>query len=119
MGGWRTRSAKRRWRWRWWSRASSGCIRCCASTSDSSRRRREQIAPLLIALAVIGILYGACLALVQRDFWRLIAFAALSHLSLIVLGIYGFTFAGWDGAIYQILNNELIDAALFVLLRGP
>jgi NADH-quinone oxidoreductase subunit M len=75
----------------------------------------RQIAPLLIALAVIGILYGACLALVQRDFWRLLAFAALGHLSLIVLGIYGFTFAGWDGAIYQILNNELIDAALFVL----
>ncbi len=75
----------------------------------------RQIAPILIALAVIGILYGACLALVQRDFWRLLAFAALGHLSLIVLGIYGFTFAGWDGAIYQILNNELIDAALFVL----
>ena len=52
------------------------------------------IAPLLIALAVIGILYGACLALVQRDFWRLIAFAALSHLSLIVLAIYGLTFTG-------------------------
>ena len=50
------------------------------------------IAPLLIALAVIGILYGACLALVQRDFWRLMAFAALSHLSLIVLAIYGLTF---------------------------
>lgn len=47
-------------------------------------------APYLIALAVIGILYGACLALVQQDFWRLLAFAALSHLSLIVLGIYGF-----------------------------
>ncbi len=40
----------------------------------------RQIAPLMIALAVIGILYGACLALVQRDFWRLLAFAALSHL---------------------------------------
>ncbi len=50
------------------------------------------LAPCLIALAVIGILYGACLALVQRDFWRLMAFAALSHLSLIVLGIYGLTF---------------------------
>ncbi len=75
----------------------------------------RQIAPILIALAVIGILYGACLALVQRDFWRLLAFAALGHLSLIVLGIYGFTFVGWDGAVYQILNNELIDAALFVL----
>ncbi|HTB96702.1 MAG TPA: NADH-quinone oxidoreductase subunit M [Terracidiphilus sp.] len=76
----------------------------------------RQVAPLLIALAVIGILYGACLALVQRDFWRLLAFAAMGHLSLIVLGIYGFTAAGSGGAIYQILNNEMIDAALFVLL---
>jgi len=75
----------------------------------------KAIAPLLITLAVIGILYGACLALVQRDFWRFLAFAALSHLSLITLGIYGLTFAGWSGATYQILNNELIDAALFVL----
>jgi NADH-quinone oxidoreductase subunit M len=76
----------------------------------------KAIAPLVIKLAVIGILYGACLALVQRDFWRFLAFAALSHLSLITLGIYGFTFTGWSGAAYQILNNELIDAALFVLL---
>ena len=75
----------------------------------------KAIAPLLIALAVIGILYGACLALVQRDFWRFLAFAALSHLSLITLGVYGFTFTGWTGASFQILNNELIDAALFVL----
>lgn len=73
------------------------------------------IAPLMIALAGIGILYGACLALVQREFWKLLAFAAIGHLSLITLGIYGMTFTGWDGAIYQILNNELIDAALFVL----
>jgi NADH-quinone oxidoreductase subunit M len=74
------------------------------------------IAPLLVALAVVGILYGACLALVQRDFWRLLAFAALSHLSLITLGIYGLTFTGWDGAIYQILNHGVVDGALFVLL---
>ena len=75
----------------------------------------KAIAPLMIVLAGIGILYGACLALVQRDFWRLLAFAAIGHLSLITLGVYGLTFTGWDGAIYQILNNELIDAALFVL----
>ena len=67
-------------------------------------------------LAVIGILYGACLALVQRDFWRLIAFAALGHLSLIVLGIYGLTFTGSAGAVYQILNHGVVDGALFVLL---
>ena len=76
----------------------------------------HDIAPLLIPLGVIGILYGACLALVQRDYWRFLAFAALSHLGLITVGIYGFTFTGWTGAAYQILNNELIDAALFVLL---
>ena len=73
-------------------------------------------APYLVALAVIGILYGACLALVQRDFWKLMAFAALSHLSLIVLAIYGFTFTGWTGAVYQILNHGVVDAALFLLL---
>jgi len=73
-------------------------------------------APYLIALAVIGVLYGACLALVQRDFWKLIAFAAVSHLSLIVLGIYGFTFIGSTGAIFQILSHGVVDAALFFLL---
>jgi len=74
------------------------------------------VAPTLIGLAVIGILYGACLALVQRDFWRLMAFAALSHLSLITLAIYGLTLTGWEGAVYQILNHGVVDAALFLLL---
>jgi NADH-quinone oxidoreductase subunit M len=74
------------------------------------------MAPLLIVLAVVGILYGACLALVQRDFWRLMAFAALSHLSLIVLAIYGLTFTGWSGAVYQILSHGVVDGALFLLL---
>lgn len=74
------------------------------------------VAPYLIALAVVGILYGACLALVQRDFWRLLAFAALSHLSLIVLGIYGFSFTGWNGVVYQILSHGVVDGALFLLL---
>lgn len=74
------------------------------------------VAPVLVGLAVVGILYGACLALVQRDFWRLMAFAALSHLSLITLGIYGLTWTGWDGAVYQILNHGVVDGALFLLL---
>jgi NADH-quinone oxidoreductase subunit M len=76
----------------------------------------KAMAPYLIALAVIGILYGACLALVQKDFWKLLAFASLSHLSLIVLGIYGFTLTGTTGAVYQILNHGVIDGALFMLL---
>jgi NADH-quinone oxidoreductase subunit M len=76
----------------------------------------KALAPYLVALAVIGILYGASLALVQKDFWRLLAFASLGHLSLIVLGIYGFTLTGSAGAVYQILNHGVIDGALFVLL---
>jgi len=76
----------------------------------------REVAPYLIALAVVGILYGACLALVQRDFWKLLAFAAVSHLSLIVLGIYGFTFIGSTGAIFQILSHGVVDGALFFLL---
>jgi NADH-quinone oxidoreductase subunit M len=75
-----------------------------------------EIAPVMIALTVIGVLYGACLALVQRDFWKLIAFATVSHFSLITLGVYGFTLAGRDGAIYQTLNEGVIEGALFVLL---
>jgi NADH-quinone oxidoreductase subunit M len=74
------------------------------------------IAPLLIVLAVIGILYGACLALVQRDFWRLLAFATLSLFGFIVLGIYGLTFTGVSGAVYQILSDGVVEAALFLLL---
>jgi len=79
-------------------------------------RQALAVAPYLIALAVIGVLYGACMALVQRDFWRLLAFAALSHLSLIVLGIYGFTFTGWGGTVFQILSHGVVDGALFLLL---
>lgn len=76
----------------------------------------QALAPVLIVLAVVGILYGACLALVQRDFWKLIAYATVSHFSLITLGVYGFTLAGRDGAIYQTLNEGVIEGALFVLL---
>jgi NADH-quinone oxidoreductase subunit M len=74
------------------------------------------IAPLLIALAVIGILYGACLALVQRDFWRLIAFATVGHFGVTTLGIYGLNLTGRDGAIYLMISQGVIEGALFVLL---
>lgn len=79
-------------------------------------QQAHAIAPVMMVLAVIGILYGAALALVQRDFWRLAAFAALSHLSFATLGIYGFTATGLDGAVYQIVNHGITDGALLVLL---
>jgi len=74
------------------------------------------IAPLLIALGAIGIVYGALLALVQTDLKKLAAFATLSANSFIVLGIFTLTISGLDGGTYQILNESLIGAALFILL---
>ncbi len=79
---------------------------------DQSRH----IAPLLIALGAIGIVYGSLLALVQNDLKKLAAFSTLGHVSFIVLGIFSFSVAGIDGGIFQILNESLIGAALFVLL---
>jgi NADH-quinone oxidoreductase subunit M len=76
----------------------------------------HHIAPLLIALGAIGIAYGALLALVQTDLKKLAAFATLSANSFIVLGIFTFTVAGIDGGVYQILNESLIGAALFILM---
>jgi NADH-quinone oxidoreductase subunit M len=74
------------------------------------------IAPVMIALAVIGILYGACLALVQRDFWRLIAFATVGHFGVTTLGIYGLNLIGRDGAVFLMVSQGVIEGALFVLL---
>lgn len=76
----------------------------------------HRIAPLLIALGAIGIVYGALMALVQNDLKRLAAFSTLSHVSFIILGIFSFTVLGMDGGTFQILNESLIGAALFVLL---
>ena len=79
-------------------------------------RQARYEAPVLIALAVIGILYGACMALAQRDFWRLLAFGALSHFGLVILAIYGLTVTGWNGAVYQILSLGVVEGAVFLLL---
>jgi NADH-quinone oxidoreductase subunit M len=76
----------------------------------------HRIAPLLIALGAIGIVYGSLLALVQNDLKRLAAYSTLGHVSIVVLGIFTFTVAGIDGGVYQILNESLAGAALFMLM---
>jgi len=74
------------------------------------------IAPLMLALGAIGIVYGALLALVQKDLKRLAAFATLGHVSVVLLGIFACTISGIDGGIYQTLNEGIGGAALFMLL---
>jgi NADH-quinone oxidoreductase subunit M len=76
----------------------------------------HRIAPLMIALGAIGIVYGALIALTQNDLKRLAAFGTLGHVSVVVLGIFTFTIAGIDGGIYQTLNEGIGGGALFMLL---
>lgn len=76
----------------------------------------HRIAPLMIAFAAIGIVYGACVALVQSDLKRLASFSTLGHLSFITLGIFTFTVNGLDGGMYQILNHGISGGALFLLM---
>jgi NADH-quinone oxidoreductase subunit M len=76
----------------------------------------HRIAPFMLALGAIGIVYGALLALVQKDLKRLAAFGTLGHVSVVILGIFAFTISGIDGGIYQTLNEGIGGAALFMLL---
>ena len=73
-------------------------------------------APWIIALAIIGIIYGALVAMVQPNIKRLVAYTSVSHLGFVVLGIFSFTQIGVDGAVYQMLNHGVSTGALFMLL---
>jgi len=76
----------------------------------------KQFAPWMITLAVIGLLYGALVALVQKDLKRLAAYSTMSGLSFCTLGIFSFAIAGIDGSVFQILSHEISGSALLVLL---
>jgi NADH-quinone oxidoreductase subunit M len=75
----------------------------------------RKFAPVFVVLAIIGIIYGALVAMVQPNLKKLIAYSSVSHLGFIVLGIFTFTQAGTDGAIYQMLNHGVSTGALFML----
>jgi len=75
----------------------------------------QRHAPWINTLAIIGIIYGALVALVQPNLKKLIAYSSVSHLGFVVLGIFTFTQAGTDGAVYQMLNHGISTGALFML----
>ena len=67
-------------------------------------------------LAVIGIIYGADLALIQTDIKRLVAYSSVSHLGFVVLGIFAFTEQAMTGGVLQMVNHGLATGALFLLV---
>ncbi len=73
-------------------------------------------APYLGALAVIGIGYGALVAMVQPDMKKLVAYSSVSHLGFVVLGIAAMNTQGVQGAVYQMLNHGVSTGGLFLIV---
>lgn len=72
--------------------------------------------PWIAALAVIGVVYGAAVAIVQPDLKKLVAYSSVSHLGFIVLGTFALTRQGLEGAVIQGVNHGLSTGALFLLV---
>ena len=76
----------------------------------------QQFAPWIAALAIVGILYGALVALVQKDVKSLVAYSSVAHLGFVVLGIFSLNQQGLSGAVLQGVNHGLSTGALFLLV---
>jgi NADH-quinone oxidoreductase subunit M len=76
----------------------------------------RELVPFVMALAIIGIIYGALVAIVQRDLKRLVAYSSIAHLGFVVLGMFVGTLQGMSGGILQMVNHGLSTGALFMLV---
>jgi NADH-quinone oxidoreductase subunit M len=76
----------------------------------------QLFAPILATLAVVGIIYGALVAMVQPDMKKLVAYSSVSHLGFVVLGICALNTQGVQGAVYQMLNHGVSTGGLFLIV---
>ena len=73
-------------------------------------------APLLVVLAVIGVIYGAALTLRQTDLKKLIAYSSVSHMGFVLLGIFALTQVSMTGAVLQMVSHGVITGLLFAMV---
>jgi NADH-quinone oxidoreductase subunit M len=90
-----------------------GLIRYCIPLFPDASR---YFAPLVLALAVVGIFYGALLAIGQRDMKRLVSYTSVAHFGFIALGIFALTSQGGTGAVLYMVNHGLATGALFFVV---
>jgi len=76
----------------------------------------DRLAPWLVGLAIVGILYGALVAWVQPDMKKLVAYSSIAHLGFVMLGILVADLVAWQGALLQMVNHGLSTGALFLLV---
>jgi NADH-quinone oxidoreductase subunit M len=89
-----------------------GLVRFCLPLFPDAS---HTFAPTIFALAIIGIIYGALVAMVQPDYKKLVAYSSVSHLGFVVLGIFVFNQVGIQGAVYQMLNHGVSTGGLFLV----
>ncbi len=70
--------------------------------------------PMILVLSVVAIIYGALVAMIQKDLKKLIAYSSVSHMGFVTLGIFAFTRQGMEGGILQMLNHGVTTGALFL-----
>jgi NADH-quinone oxidoreductase subunit M len=75
-----------------------------------------ELAPLLYALALAGIVYGALVAMVQQDVKKLVAYSSVAHLGFVVLGTFALNVEGLEGSVLQMVNHGVSTGALFLLV---
>jgi NADH-quinone oxidoreductase subunit M len=90
-----------------------GFVRFCIPLFPDATR---QFVPWIAGLAVIGILYGALVALVQKDVKSLVAYSSVAHLGFVMLGLFALTTQGIAGATLQMVNHGLSTGALFLMV---
>jgi NADH-quinone oxidoreductase subunit M len=71
---------------------------------------------VFIILGIVGIIYGALVAMVQPDVKRLVAYSSVAHMGFVIIGMFSFTEWGMQGALYQMLNHGVSTGALFLLV---
>jgi NADH-quinone oxidoreductase subunit M len=89
-----------------------GMLRYCLQLFPSAS---TYFRPLIVVLAVIGVVYGAIVAIGQADIMRLIAYTSISHFGFIILGIFVMTSQGQSGSTLYMLNHGLSTAAVFLI----
>lgn len=76
----------------------------------------QSLAPLIVALSVIGVIYAALVAAMQTDLKRLVAYSSVSHIGVIMLAIFALTGIGINGAVIQMVSHTVTTGALFILI---
>jgi NADH-quinone oxidoreductase subunit M len=90
-----------------------GFIRFCIQLLPDAS---HLMAPLMMGLSVIAIIYTSLVALAQQDMKKMIAYSSVAHMGFVTLGLFSFTYQGLDGAMMVMLSHTIVSAALFLCI---